>query len=422
MNKKTVSTITIGCKVNTYDTNAMINILIENGYELKGFDEECDVYIINTCSVTNLSEKTSRQKIRKAYKTNPNAVIIATGCYSQVKEEEVKNIECVDIVIGTKDRHRILELIEEYNKTKTKISVVSNNLNNDEKFENLNIKEIKGMTRAYLKIQEGCTNFCSYCIIPFARGSLKSRKLQDILDEVKTLAENNIKEIILSGIHIASYGKDLEEDFNLVDVIEKCAEIDGIERIRFSSVEPNFVTKENFDRLLKIDKVCDFFHLSLQSGSDKVLSDMNRRYNKTEYRNAIKLIKEYYNDCNISTDIIVGYPTETDQDFQDTVDFVKELKLSKIHVFPFSPKDGTKAAELKPIMTEEKKHERASILREVSEELEKEFLLNNKGKEKSVLFENIDKDGYYYGHTTNYIKVSKKYDVDVINKIIMETI
>ncbi len=422
MNKKTVSTITIGCKVNTYDTNAMINILTENGYDVKDFDDVCDVYIINTCSVTNLSEKTSRQKIRKAYKTNPDAVIIATGCYSQVKEEEVKNIECVDIVIGTKDRHRILELIEEYNKTKTKISVVSNNLNDEEKFENLNIKEIKGMTRAYLKIQEGCTNFCAYCIIPFARGGLKSRNLQDILDEVKTLAENNIKEIILSGIHIASYGKDLEEDLNLVDVIEKCAEIEGIERIRFSSVEPNFVTKENFDRLLKIDKVCDFFHLSLQSGSDKVLADMNRRYNKSEYRNAIKLIKEYYNDCNISTDIIVGYPTETDQDFLDTVEFVKELKLSKIHVFPFSPKDGTKAALIKPIMTEETKHERASILREVSDDLEKEFLLDNKGRKKAVLFENIDKDGYYYGHTTNYIKVSKKYDENVINKIITETI
>ncbi len=421
MVNKTVSTITVGCKVNTYDTNAMVNILTEKGYELKDFDDVCDVYIINTCSVTNLSEKTSRQKIRKAYKTNPNAIIVATGCYSQVKEEEVKNIECVDIIIGTKDRHRILELIEEYEKTKTKISVVSQNLN-DDTFESLNITEIKGMTRAYLKIQEGCTNFCSYCIIPFARGGLKSRNLQEIIDEVKTLSQNGIKEIVLSGIHIASYGKDLSDDINLIDVIEKCAEIDGIERIRFSSIEPNFANKENFDRLSKIDKVCDFFHLSLQSGSDNVLKDMNRKYNKNEYRNAINLIKSYYENCSISTDVIVGYPTETDEDFNETAEFVKELKLSKVHVFPFSPKDGTVASKLKSVVTDNEKNKRAEILRKISDELEAEFLLQNKGLSLDVLYENVDKDGFYYGHTKNYIKVSKKYDTDVSNTIITEVI
>ncbi len=421
MTNKTVSTITIGCKVNTYDTNAMINILTENGYELKDFDDVCDVYVINTCSVTNLSEKTSRQKIRKAYKTNPNAIIIATGCYSQTKEEEVKNIECVDIVIGTKERHRILDLINEYNETKTKISVVSDNLNSDE-FEPLNIKEIKGMTRAYLKIQEGCTNFCSYCIIPYARGGLKSRKLDDILNEVNVLAENGIKEIVLSGIHIASYGADLEEDINLVDVIEECSKIDGILRIRFSSVEPNFITRENLDRLVKLDKVCDFFHLSLQAGSDKVLKDMNRKYNKAEYENAINLIKEYYSDCSISTDVIVGFPTETEADFVETCEYVQKLKLSKIHVFPYSPKDGTVAAKLESIVTEDEKQKRAKVLRKISEQLENEFLLHNKDTQKEVLYENIDKDGFYYGHTKNYIKVSKKYDKNVINSIILETI
>ncbi len=421
MNKKTVSTITIGCKVNTYDTNAMINILTENGYELKDFDDVCDVYVINTCSVTNLSEKTSRQKIRKAYKTNPNAIIIATGCYSQTKEEEVKSIDCVDIVIGTKERYRILDLINEYNQTKTKISVVSDNLNSDV-FEPLNIKEIKGMTRAYLKIQEGCTNFCSYCIIPYARGGLKSRKLDDILKEVNVLADNGIKEIVLSGIHIASYGVDLSEDINLVDVIEECSKIDGILRIRFSSVEPNFITRENLDRLVKIDKVCDFFHLSLQSGADSVLKAMNRKYNKAEYENAINLINEYYSDCSISTDVIVGFPTETDEDFKETCDYVQKLKLSKIHVFPYSPKDGTVAAGLNSIVTEDEKQKRAKILREISEDLESEFLLKNKDTQKEVLYENIDKDGYYYGHTKNYIKVSKKYDKNVINTVILETI
>ncbi len=421
MINKTVSTITVGCKVNTYDTNAMINILTEAGYELKDFDEVCDVYIINTCSVTNLSEKTSRQKIRKAYKTNPNAIIIATGCYSQVKEEEVKNINCVDIIIGTKDRHKILDLINEFEETKTTISVVSNNIN-DDKFESLNIKEIKGMTRAYLKIQEGCTNFCSYCIIPFARGGLKSRNIDEIINEVKVLADNGIKEIVLSGIHIASYGKDLDENINLIDVIEKCAEIDGILRIRFSSIEPNFVNKENFDRLIKIDKVCDFFHLSLQSGSDNVLKDMNRKYTKSEYKNAIELINSYYKNCSISTDVIVGYPTETDTDFEETVEFVKELKLSKIHVFPFSPKDGTVASKLKSIVTEEEKHKRAEILRLASDELEIEFLLKNKGLKLDVLYENVDKNGFYYGHTKNYIKVTKKYDINVINTIKEETI
>lgn len=418
---KTVSTITIGCKVNTYDTNAMINILTENGYILKEFDDICDVYIINTCSVTNLSEKTSRQKIRKAYKTNPNAIIIATGCYSQVKEDEVKNIDCVDIVIGTKDRNKILSLINEYEKNKTKISVVSNNLI-DDKFESLNIKEIKGMTRAYLKIQEGCTNYCSYCIIPYARGGLKSRNITEILNEVKILSSNGIKEIVLAGIHIASYGKDLEDNITLVDVIEKCADINGIERIRFSSIEPNFVNKYNFDRLSKISKVCDFFHLSLQAGSDKVLKDMNRKYTKNEYRNAINLIKQYYPNCAISTDVIVGYPTETNDDFLETMDFVKELKLSKVHVFPFSPKDGTVASKLTSIVKDTEKSQRADTLRKISEELENDFLLENKNTYQTVLYENIDKDGFYYGHTTNYIKFSKKYKTNVINEIILESI
>ncbi len=421
MTNKSVSTITIGCKVNTYDTNAMTNILTNNGYELKNFDDVCDVYIINTCSVTNLSEKTSRQKIRKAYKTNPNAIIIATGCYSQTKEDEVKNIDCVDIVIGTKDRHKVLDLINEFNKNKTKISVVSDNLNTDT-FEPLNINEIKGMTRAYLKIQEGCTNFCSYCIIPFARGSLKSRLISDILNEVNVLANNGIKEIVLSGIHIASYGLDLEEDIDLIDVIKECSKVDGILRIRFSSVEPNFITKNNLDRLSKIDKVCDFFHLSLQSGSDKILKDMNRKYTSAEYKKAINLIKQYYQNCSISTDVIVGYPTETEGCFAETVNFVKELKLSKIHVFPFSPKDGTVASKIKSIVSDEEKQTRAKILRDVSNELEKNFLAENKDTIKGVLYENIDKDGFYYGHTKNYIKVSKKYDENVINKIIQEKI
>lgn len=421
MNNKTVGTITIGCKVNTYDTNAMINILTSNGYDLKDFNDVCDVYIINTCSVTNLSERTSRQKIRKAQKLNPSAVIIATGCYSQTKPEEVSNIEGVDIIIGTKDRHLILDLINEFLDTRKSISVVSSSFNDDE-FESLSISEINGMTRSYLKIQEGCENFCSYCIIPFARGKLKSRKLSEILDEVRILAENSIKEIILSGIHIASYGKDLEENITLIDVIENCAKIDGIERIRFSSIEPNFVTKENFDRLSKIPKVCDFFHLSLQSGSDKVLSDMNRKYNKDEYRKAIYMIKSYYKNASISTDVIVGYPTETEEHFLETVDFVKELKLSKIHVFPFSKKDGTVAAKLTSIVTEEEKSNRAEILRKVSDDLEKEFLEQNKGYETTVLFESIDKNGFYIGHTTNYISFRKKSDISLINKITTEVL
>lgn len=419
MNNKTVGTITIGCKVNTYDTNAMINILTSNGYELKDFNDVCDVYIINTCSVTNLSERTSRQKIRKAQKLNPSAIIIATGCYSQTKPDEVSNIDGVDIIIGTKDRHLILDLINEFLDTRKSISVVSSSFNDDE-FEPLKISEINGMTRSYLKIQEGCENFCSYCIIPFARGKLKSRKLSEILEEVRILSKNSIKEIILSGIHIASYGKDLSENITLVDVIESCAKIDGIERIRFSSIEPNFVTKENFDRLSKIPKVCDFFHLSLQSGSDKVLSDMNRKYNKDEYRKAVTLIKSYYKNASISTDVIVGYPTEADEDFLDTVEFVKELKLSKIHVFPFSKKDGTVASKLTSIVSEEEKNNRAEILRNVSDDLEKDFLEQNKGYETTVLFESIDKNGYYVGHTTNYISFRKKSDTSLINKITTE--
>lgn len=421
MENKTVGSITVGCKVNTYDTNAMTNILTENGYTLLDFNDVCDVYIINTCSVTNLSEKTSRQKIRKAHKTNPNAIIIATGCYSQVKPLEVQKIDGVDIIIGTNDRHKILDLINEFTKNRLPLSVVSDSFNNDE-FESLNITEIKGMTRCFLKIQEGCTNFCSYCIIPFARGKLKSRKLNEIIDEVKVLAKNNIKEVVLSGIHIASYGKDLENDITLVDVIEEVSKIDGILRIRFSSIEPNFVTKENFDRLIKLPKVCDFFHLSLQSGSDNVLKDMGRKYTKDEYRNAINLINSYYPNCSISTDVIVGYPTETEDDFNETCEFVQELKLSKIHVFPFSPKDGTKASLLKSIVTDDEKNKRSETLREISDNLEKDFIFLNKGTVKPVLYESLDKNGFYVGHTQNYIRFCKKYDENVINTIIDETL
>lgn len=421
MEKKTVGSITVGCKVNTYDTNAMTNILTENGYTLLDFNDVCDVYIINTCSVTNLSEKTSRQKIRKAHKTNPNAIIIATGCYSQVKPQEVQKIDGVDIIIGTNDRHKILDLIDEFTKNRLPLSVVSDSFNNDE-FESLNITEIKGMTRCFLKIQEGCTNFCSYCIIPFARGGLKSRKLNEIIDEVHVLAKNGIKEVVLSGIHIASYGKDLENDITLVDVIEEVSKIEGILRIRFSSIEPNFATKENFDRLIKLPKVCDFFHLSLQSGSDNVLKDMRRKYTKAEYKNAIDLINSYYPNCSISTDVIVGYPTETEDDFKETCEFVQELKLSKIHVFPFSPKDGTKASLLKSIVTDDEKNKRSEILREISDNLEKDFLFLNKGCVKPVLYESLDKNGFYVGHTENYIRFCKKYDTNVINTIIDETL
>ncbi|MFV0502893.1 MAG: tRNA (N(6)-L-threonylcarbamoyladenosine(37)-C(2))-methylthiotransferase MtaB [Lachnospirales bacterium] len=401
-----VAFLTLGCKVNSYDTEAMLNIFINNGYTEVNFDEVADVYIINTCTVTNLSDRKSRQMIRKATKINSNAIIVATGCYAQVAPEEVLEIEGIDIVIGTNDRKRIVDIINNFKISNLKkVSYVENILNVDE-FENLEVDTMKNKTRVYLKIEEGCNNYCSYCIIPYARGKIKSRKENDVLDEVRKMVRNDINEVVLTGIHVASYGVDIGT--NLLNLIEKINDVEGIERIRFSSVEPNFMTFSNLQRLKNYGKVCDFFHLSLQSGCDKTLKNMNRKYTSEEYMASVENIRYFYPNANITTDVIVGFPNENDEDFINSLNFCKKIGFGKIHVFPYSPKRGTKSFDMGDTVSAESKKERSKQLRELSDQMELEFIKSNSGSTAKILFEKNNS-----GYTTNYLRV---YDENKIYK------
>ena len=413
---KKVAFLTLGCKVNLYDTEAMQELFAARGYDIVDFEEKADIYIINTCTVTNFGDKKSRQMIRRAKRQNPDAIVAATGCYAQVAPETVSKIEGINIVVGTKHRSRIVDIIEDYTDETTVLNAVED-IRHETEFEPLKINKLKDRTRAYIKIQEGCNRYCSYCIIPYARGPVRSRRPEDVTAEVERLAQNGFKEVVLTGIHVASYGLDLKCT-NLIDIVKKVNETDGIERIRFSSMEPTAVTEEFVAEMKKMPKICDHFPLSLQSGCDKTLKAMNRRYTADEYALAVDRLRAAYPDVAITTDIIVGFPGETEEDFAESINFAKRVKLSKIHVFPYSPKTGTPAAKMKDQVPPDIKNDRAARLIAVSDELNKAFIDGLKGKVMPVLFEIRNKDGYFEGHTTNYIKVLVKTDKDLRNQIL----
>lgn len=401
-NSKRIATVTLGCKVNAYDTQAMLEIFVKNGYSVVDFSEEADVYLINTCTVTNLGDKKSRQMIRRAKKQNLNSIVIAAGCYAQVKPDEVAAIEGVDLIVGTAERGNVFELVEAYQKGFIRTKTVGD-VSNVKEFEKLKIESLKGHTRAYVKIQEGCDSFCSYCIVPYARGRARSRALTDCVLECKRLAENGFKEIVLSGIHVASYGKDLVGE-SLTDVIAAVQAIDGIERIRLSSLEPSVITDAFLDRVKESDKICDHFHLSLQSGCDKTLRGMNRKYDTNVYEAAVSKIRNYYPDVGLTTDIIVGFPGETQQDFEESMRFCEKMEFSKIHVFPFSAKEGTRAYGMDGQISLREKKERTDEFIKLSEKQRDKFLDANTGRRVSVLFERMT-GGMLWGYTTNYIQV-----------------
>ena len=325
MNK--VAFYTLGCKVNQYETEAMQELFEKRGYQIVECDEFADIYVINTCTVTNLGDRKSRQFIRRAKKINRDSIVAVVGCYSQVASDEVEKMEEVDIILGTTHRDKIVDLCEKVFLDGKKINMVKD-VSAYKKFDNLNIVDVKSKTRAYIKIQDGCNQFCSYCIIPYARGPIRSRNLQSIIDEARRLSYAGFKEIILTGIHVASYGKDLNS-ISLVDVIEEVAKVDGIERIRLSSIEPTLIDDQFMQRVTRTNKLCDHFHLSLQSGSDEVLKRMNRKYTTLQYKEIVELIRQYMPDAGITTDVIVGFPGETDMEFQQTYDFVKEIGFSE---------------------------------------------------------------------------------------------
>lgn len=414
----TVAFHTLGCKVNQYETEAMEEIFEKNGYIIVDDDEIADIYVINTCTVTNLSDRKSRQFIRRAKKINKDSIIAVVGCYSQVSPDEVFEIEGVDVVIGTTDRNRILELCNNAKENNEKINIVRN-VKTQKEFETINIDDIKSKTRAYIKIQDGCNQFCSYCIIPYARGPIRSRGLDEIIVESEKLGVAGFKEVVLTGIHVASYGKDINNT-PLTTVLEKVANIRGIERIRLSSLEPTLIDDEFMQSILNTGKVCDHFHLSLQSGSDTVLKRMNRKYTCDEYRNIVKLIRKYMPSAGITTDIIVGFPGETEEEFNETYEFVKEIGFSRIHVFKYSPRKGTPAAKSKEQVDGNIKNIRSERLISLGEELMLKFNSNFIGKNLTVLFEEESKKekDYIEGYTTNYIRVKVQQKPDLLGKIV----
>ena len=413
MNQK-IASYALGCKVNQYESEAIAELFAEKGYDVVSIEDQADVYIINTCTVTNFGDKKSRQLIRKVKRQNPDAIVAVVGCYAQTAPEEISAVEGVNLVIGTKDKSQVVKMVEDYRKEMGVQNFVTD-IMHERVFEPLEIKRLQNRTRAYLKIQDGCSQFCSYCIIPYARGPIRSRAPQDVIAEVKRLAENGFREVVLTGIHVASYGKD-RKDITLTEIIQQVHAVEGIERIRFSSIEPNVVTEEFAQAMAALPKVCDHFHLSLQSGCDKTLEQMRRRYDTAQYRRAVALLRKYLPDVALTTDIIVGFPGESEQDYQQSKAFAEEIGFSKIHVFPYSPKKGTPAAERKDQLPNAVKQQRSHDLILASERMTEAFLQAHVGKQKEVLFERMVSPDVYEGHTTNYMKVHAKSTEDLTNQ------
>ncbi|MEG1257043.1 tRNA (N(6)-L-threonylcarbamoyladenosine(37)-C(2))-methylthiotransferase MtaB [Clostridium sp.] len=414
-----VALYTLGCRVNSYESEAMAEKFIKDGYEVVSFDEYSDVYVINTCTVTNMGDKKSRQMIGRARRNNPDSIIAVVGCYSQIASDEIAKIEGVDVVLGSRNKGEVVYWVNRTREEKKQIIEVSDVLKN-KKFEELAINEYQDKTRAFLKIQDGCNRFCTYCLIPFARGAVCSKEPKQIIKEVKDLSENGFKEIILSGVHTASYGVDLEGDWDLVRILEEIDKIQGIERIRIGSIDPTFFTEGVIDRICSLEKLCPHFHLSLQSGSDGTLKRMNRKYTAAEYKEVVDNLRKHMKDISITTDIIAGFPGESNNEFDETYKFLKDIKLSKMHIFKYSKREGTKAADMPFQVDGNLKEERSKKLIDLNNTLEVEFMEKFANKEMKVLYEEPlkGKDNHYVGYTENYIKVITASTEDLSGKIL----
>lgn len=413
---KTVAFYTLGCKVNQYETEAISEKFQDSGYTVVPFGDKADYYIVNTCSVTAMSDRKSRQIIRRAKKTNPDAVIAVMGCYSQTSPDEVLDIDGVNLVLGTKSKGSVINLIESIDKT-SKLNAVES-VKDNHIFENLTVRRCTDRTRAYIKIQDGCSQFCSYCIIPYARGPVRSRDEADILDEVRTLAQNGYKEVILTGIHAASYGKDLD-DTSLAKLLNKIDKIDGIRRIRLSSIEPMTLNRQFVEDIKNCKKLCPHFHISLQSGCDATLKRMNRHYTTDEFYDIVTGLRDAFPDCAITTDIMVGFAGENEEEFQKTVDFVNKVKFAEAHVFQYSQRRGTPAAKRPNQVDPQIKENRSKIIIQSTDRSRNEFLEKHIGREMEVLFETKAKDNYYEGKTDNYLTVHVPYDREISGEFLM---
>ena len=409
----------------------------EAGYKICKVDENPDIYVVNTCTVTNIADRKSRQALRKVKEKNKDLIVVAVGCYAQIAGEKLQAIEEIDIVLGNKEKKDIVKYVEEYlakrnekylankhkennkeeNNTKNPNEVYVADIAKQKDFDEYGLVTYTEKTRATIKIQDGCNNFCSYCLIPYARGRIRSRNKDNIIHEVTKISKKGIKEIVLTGIHIASYGKDFEEDYKLIDLLEDLNKIDGIQRIRLGSLEPTIVTREFASRLSKLEKICNQFHLSLQSGCNETLKRMNRKYTVEEFRNVTEILRKYFKDVNLTTDIIVGFPGETEEEFNKTYEFLKEICFYKMHVFKYSPREGTLATKLPNQIDGKTKDERSQKLIELSNKNQTEYNKKYIGKIIEVLFEE-ETDGIWSGYTKNYIKVNLKSDKDLENQLI----
>ena len=419
---KKVAFLTLGCKTNQYETNGMMQKFIEAGYEICNIEEKPDIYVVNTCTVTNIADRKSRQSLRRL-KEKGHTIIVAVGCYAQVAKEQLEDMPEIDIVLGNKEKKDIVEYVEKFlkercNTNENKIFPIVEvaDISKQKEFDEYGCITYTERERTEIKIQDGCNNFCTYCLIPYARGRIRSRKKENVLKEVEIIAKNGIKEIVLTGIHIASYGKDFEEEYKLIDLLEDLNKIEGIERIRLGSLEPTIVTEEFAQRLSRLKKICNHFHLSLQSGCDETLKRMNRKYTTEEFKKVTEILRKYFKDTNLTTDIIVGFPGETDEEFDITYNFLKEIAFYKMHIFKYSKRDGTVAAKMPNQINGNIAEERSRKLIELSERNMKIYNEKYIGEEVEVLFEEKQGD-YWVGHTRNYMVVKIKDENDLQNRI-----
>ena len=413
----------LGCKVNAYETEAMQQILEEAGYEIVPFSEYADVYVINTCSVTNMADRKSRQMLHRAKKQNPDAIVVGAGCYVQTKEAQALVDESIDIVIGNNKKHELVPLLREYEASHRKMACVADINHEKQAYEELSLSRTAEHTRAFIKVQDGCNQFCTYCIIPFARGRVRSRELPDVLQEIRTLAKSGYREVVLTGIHLSSYGVDNGE--SLLHLIEAVHELEGIERIRLGSLEPRIVTDAFAKRLSELPKICPHFHLSLQSGCDTVLSRMNLRYDTAEYEVCCALLRRYFEHPAITTDVIVGFPGETDEEFETTERYLERIHFYEMHIFQYSRREGTKAAAMPDQVPEAVKKERSEKLLALGHRMSEEFRRYYLDRQVTALLEEEffhDGKRYYTGYTKEYVKVAVETEKDLSNTFVTGTL
>ena len=409
MSKK-VALHNLGCKVNAYEVEAMQQLLEKAGYEIVPFEEGADIYLINTCTVTNIADRKSRQMLHKAKKMNPNAIVVATGCYVQTDTQKLEEDSAVDLILGNNQKKQIVEALEEYEKEHTKkVKVIE--INKTKEYEDLSIGYTAEHVRSYIKVQDGCNQFCTYCIIPYARGRVRSRKIAEVLDEVRALAARGYKEVVLTGIHLSSYGVDFKEEEreSLLSLIQAVHEVEGIQRIRLGSLEPRIITEEFVKELVKCDKVCPHFHLSLQSGCDETLKRMNRKYTTEEYEEALNILRKYYEHPALTTDVIAGFVGETEEEFEKTRAYLEKINLYEMHIFKYSVREGTRAQKMSGHVPEQVKTERSEVLLSMAKRHKTAFEEWYVGRKEKVLLEEIvEKNGkkYFQGYTAHYVKVA----------------